>query len=89
MQFKDGKGWKQLGLNGKEKYDIKLGGELSPGKTLCVRAERDGGSAFEFEVVARLDTPTEVERYRAGGVLSASLKEILERSGARALGSAG
>ena len=89
LQFKDGKGWKQLGLNGKEKYDIKLGGELSRGKTLRVRAERDGGSAFEFEVVARLDTPTEVERYRAGGVLSASLKEILERSGARASGSAG
>ena len=37
----------------------------------------DGGRTREFEVLARIDTPEEVEYMRHGGILPYVLRELL------------
>ena len=77
LQFLDGEGPEQLGLDGTESYDI--GGiteGLQPGCNLRVVAAREGPSRTEFEVLVRLDTAVEVEYYRHGGILKYVLRQL-------------
>ena len=50
---------------------------LVPGKKLKVTAKGKGGTK-EFEVIARLDTPNEVEYYKNGGILQYVLRRMLK-----------
>ena len=71
------------GLDGTEAYDVVGLEVLNEGtvpKTVVVRATPDDGASREFEAVLRIDTPTEAEYYRHGGVLSYVLRAIAERS---------
>ena len=79
LQFVEGQGWRQLGLTGREEFDI-LGIEegLFPRKKLKVVARREDGSKVEFEVIARLDSKIEVEYYRHGGILKYVLRKLLK-----------
>ena len=71
LLFRAGEGWKSLGLTGRESFTLRLpsGAKLSPGATVEVIARAEDGSARSFTVTARLNSTTEVEYYRAGGVL--------------------
>jgi len=82
LQFRPGEGWKTLGLDGTEVFDIiGISEGLKPRKELTVRARKADGSTVEFKVIARLDTPIEVEYYRHGGILQYVLRKLLgERS---------
>jgi aconitate hydratase len=42
-----------------------------------VRATADDGAVKEFAVRARIDTPTEIEYYRHGGILLYVLRSLL------------
>ncbi len=78
LQFRPGEGWKTLGLDGTEVFDIiGISEGLKPRKELTVRARKADGSTVEFKVIARLDTPIEVEYYRHGGILKYVLKKLL------------
>lgn len=79
LQFKPGENVKALGLTGKEAYDI-LGLEevLSPEKELTVVVRRKKGDEVPFPVIARLETPVEVDYYRNGGILQATLRRLME-----------
>ena len=78
LQFKPGEGVEELDLDGREVLDITgLSGELKPGQVVTVKATRNDGSKLAFEVVARLDTPIEVEYYRNGGVLHTILRRMM------------
>ena len=78
LVFKDGEGIDELGLTGKETFAIQgIADGLSPRKTLKVTATTDDGKTTEFEVIARLDTPNEVEYYRHGGILQYVLRNML------------
>ena len=44
---------------------------------LTVTATDEAGSARQFEVTVRLDTPVEVDYYRNGGILHTVLREFL------------
>jgi len=46
-------------------------------RTLTVRATADGGNTTEFRVRVRIDTPTEIEYYRHGGILLYVLRSLL------------
>ena len=82
LQFRPGQGVEELGLDGREVLDISgLSGELKPGQAVTVRASREDGSSFDFEVIARLDTPIEVEYYRNGGVLHTILRRMMREAG--------
>ena len=71
LMFKPGESWKSLGLSGQESYDLTLEGdkELVPGGAVHVTATRADGTKVEFSVTCRLKSSTEVDYYRAGGVL--------------------
>jgi aconitate hydratase len=78
LQFRPGEGWKTLGLDGTEVFDIiGISEGLKPRKELTVRARKADGSTVEFKVIARLDTPIEVEYYRHGGILQYVLRKLL------------
>ncbi|HKV54190.1 MAG TPA: aconitate hydratase AcnA, partial [Candidatus Binataceae bacterium] len=77
LQFMPGQNRESLGLSGREVYSIKgLEAGLKPRQVLKVRAEEDGKSR-EFEVLARIDTPEDVEYLRHGGVLPYVLRQLL------------
>ncbi len=81
LQFKDGQGWKSLGLTGKEVFDILGIEDISPPhKELTVRATGPDGKVIEFNVIARLDTEVEVEYYRHGGILPFVMRKIISSS---------
>ncbi len=82
LEFMPGDSWQKFGIKGDEEIEI-LGIEegLSPRKTLTVRVTRPDGTTLEFPVVARLDTPVEVDYYQNGGILQTVLRKLL-REGA-------
>jgi aconitate hydratase len=76
LEFLPGQNRKTLGLTGREVYSISgLEGGLKRHQRLTVRAE-ERGQAKQFEVVARVDTPEEVEYIRHGGILPFVLREL-------------
>ncbi len=80
LQFRPGEGWRSLGLDGTEVFDIiGISEGLRPRKELTVRARKADGSTVEFKVIARLDTPIEVEYYRHGGILQYVLRKLLSQ----------
>jgi len=77
LQFTNGQNRESLGLNGREVYSINgLEAGLRPRQVLKVRAQTDG-NAKEFDVLARIDTPEDIEYIRHGGVLSYVLRQLL------------
>jgi len=83
LQFKPGEGVRELGLDGREAFDITgLGGRLQPGMVVTVRAVQEDGRQKVFDAIVRLDTPVEVEYYRNGGVLHTILRRMVREQGA-------
>ncbi len=79
LQFKSGESIDALGLTGRERFDIAgIAGGLRPGKTLQVTARKEDGTAVQFEVVARLDSPMEVDCYANGGIFNTVLKPFMK-----------
>ena len=77
LQFKQGENVAALGLTGEETFDI-LGVEnVSPKQELTVRATGADGAVKEFGVIARIDSPVEVEYYRNGGILQTVLRRLV------------
>lgn len=81
LQFKEGENRETLGLTGFEEYTIEgIAENLYPQKTLKVTAKSNDGSVKTFEVIARLDTPVEVEYYVNGGIMQTVLRKLLKNS---------
>ncbi|TYT61611.1 aconitate hydratase AcnA [Natrialba swarupiae] len=78
LQFDDGEGWAELGLEGDEYFQIEgLEDGLEPNAELTVTAEDDEGDVTEFTVTAQVDTPMAVEYVENGGVLHLVLRKLL------------
>ena len=79
LEFLDGASAGSLGLTGRELFSIEgLGDDLAPRAILHVRATEDGGAAVaRFPVRVRIDTETEVNYYRHGGILHMVLRHML------------
>jgi len=78
LQFKPGHNVESLGLTGQETLTIAgLAGELAPRQELTVEVARSDGSSSSFAVLARLDTPVEINYYRNGGILQTVLRKML------------
>jgi aconitate hydratase len=82
LQFEAGASAASLGLGGRERFDIlglrdAVASGFANGRTLSVRARADDGKTTEFPVRVRIDTPTEVEYYRHGGILLYVLRSLL------------
>ncbi len=78
LEFVGGQNREKLGLTGREVYAIEgLGKELKRAQKVKVRAQAEDGKVTEFEALARMDTPEDVEYIRHGGILPFVLRELL------------
>ena len=68
--------WQQLGLTGEETFDIPFEG-LTPRCTVVVRATDAAGRVKEIPCLVRIDTPVELDQFRAGGILPFVLRKLL------------
>ncbi len=79
LQFMDGASRTSLGLTGEEIFDILGVAEgLEPRKVLTCRIHRPDGRTEEIPLLCRIDTASEVEYYRHGGILHYVLRELLK-----------
>jgi aconitate hydratase len=78
LQFAAGENAESVGLTGEEAFTIRGVSDLSPGAKLKVVAESNGDRKT-FEVVARIDTPVELDYYRHGGILPYVLRGLRAR----------
>jgi aconitate hydratase A / 2-methylisocitrate dehydratase len=77
LVFKPGENAESLGLFGRETFDILgISDHISPRQELTVRATDDQWQSKEFRVIARLDTPVDVEYYKNGGILQTVLRNL-------------
>lgn len=78
LQFRSGEDREALGLNGTETFDIEgIVDHLEPGKALAVRVHSSSAPIKTFEVIARIDTPQELDYYRHGGILQYVLRQLV------------
>jgi aconitate hydratase len=79
LQFLPGESAETLGLSGTEVISITGLEPLNHGETVntvTMHVTREDGSTFTFEARLRIDTPTEAEYYRHGGVLNFVLRQL-------------
>ncbi len=77
LQFRPGESATSLGLTGRESFTIAGLATMGPREIVTVVARSDeDGSEREFQVIARLDGPIEVDYLRQGGILPAVLRRL-------------
>jgi len=80
LQFEEGENVAALGLTGQEVFDITgLDDSIRPHSEVTVTAASPDGSRRSFQAVARLDSATEVNYYRNGGILTTVLRSLLKK----------
>ena len=85
LRFRDGEGWRQLGLDGMESYSFEGVAEgVQQGTPIRVHAQRDDGTSIRFEVLAEVRTVAERHLMAEGGLPSSVLRELLRQAPARA-----
>jgi aconitate hydratase len=78
LEFTNGETRQTLGLTGFETFDFMgMSDDMKPKTIVTVRATADDGSAKEFQVVSRIDTPEEMSYYRHGGILPYVLRSLV------------
>jgi aconitate hydratase len=82
LQYEEGASASGLGLTGRELFSIEGPDDrLEPGARLTMRAvDERGAEVVRFPVLVRVDTATEVEYYRHGGILPMVLRQMLEQT---------
>ena len=78
LVLKAGDSWKSLGIDGSETFFITGVGELSPRKTIVVKAVKPDGREIRFETTARLDTDIEIDYFNNGGILPYVLRKVMD-----------
>jgi len=78
LQFKDGQTAASLELDGTETFDLTglEGIEIQPRQDVKITIRRANGSIVETTVRLRIDTPIEIEYYKAGGILPYVLHQL-------------
>ena len=79
LQYPAGESAESLGLDGTETYAVFGLEPLNRGETVptvTLRVTRSSGETFDVAARLRIDTPTEAEYYRHGGVLNFVLRQL-------------
>jgi aconitate hydratase len=79
LQFDGSENTGSLRLDGTETYDLVglAGVEVRPKQKVVLSVTRTDGSAEKFNLVLRIDTPIELEYYKAGGILPFVLRQLV------------
>ena len=83
LQFLPGQSRTTLELDGSESFDIDTA-SLRAGSTVSLVAHRAGGQSLPFACTCRLDTASELDVWRAGGMMPYVLDRLLQAQGAPA-----
>jgi len=78
LVLKEGDSWDSLGIDGSETFSVSGLGDISPRKTIDVKAVKPDGKEIRFETVVRLDTEIEVAYFNSGGILPYVLKKVID-----------
>ena len=81
LQFLAGESAATYGLEGTETFSVRGLEPLNRGETInrvTLDVVRQNGETLSFEVRLRIDTPTEAEYYRHGGVLNFVLRQLAQ-----------
>ncbi|HEY0461470.1 MAG TPA: aconitate hydratase [Pyrinomonadaceae bacterium] len=81
LQFKEGQSAASLNLDGTETFDLSglESGDVRPRQNVALKINRADGSSEEVALTLRIDTPIEVEYYKAGGILPYVLRQLLNQ----------
>ncbi len=77
LQFIEGENSESLGLKADDRFSIQGIADLNHRDSVKIIVTSNDGSQRDFHVVARIDTPNEVEYFRHGGILPYVLREAL------------
>ncbi|MEQ4776991.1 aconitate hydratase AcnA [Providencia huaxiensis] len=77
LEFKDGVSRKTLGLKGDERIDVIGLQSITPGQDITVRITYGNGDIKEVITRCRIDTATEMDYYRHGGILHYVIRQML------------
>ncbi|MEY0970535.1 aconitate hydratase AcnA [Providencia huaxiensis] len=77
LEFKDGVSRKTLGLKGDERIDVTGLQSITPGQDITVRITYGNGDIKEVITRCRIDTSTEMDYYRHGGILHYVIRQML------------
>ncbi|MDD2712112.1 MAG: aconitate hydratase [Simplicispira sp.] len=77
LQFQGSDSWESLGLTGEEEIDVLPDAALTPQSDATLVIYRLDGTQQQVTVTLRIDTPIEVDYYRAGGILPYVLRQLL------------
>ncbi len=78
LQFKDGESAESHGLTGEEQFSIRgLSDGLVPGQEVTVEV-KNYEVLKQFKVMVRIDSDTEIDYYRKGGILHTLLRNMID-----------
>ena len=77
LEFKDGESRKTLGLKGDERIDVNGLQSLVPGQDIVVKITYGNGEVKDVTMRCRIDTSTEMDYYRHGGILHYVIRQML------------
>jgi aconitate hydratase len=79
-QLAEGVSAQTLGLDGSETFDlVGIAGGLRPRQQATLVVHRADGHVEQVPVTVRVDTPTEADYYRHGGILPYVLRQLVQR----------
>jgi aconitate hydratase len=81
LQYSEGESAESLGLTGEEEFSVTGVTAMNDGttpRTVKVRATQENGESKEFDAVVRIDTPSEANYYRNGGIMQYVLRSLLK-----------
>ncbi len=77
LQFMDGVNKHSLKITGKETFTIKGLTSLNPRQEFTVEMTRTDGTKESFKAHSRLDTYDDVENFKNGGILQATIRQLI------------
>jgi aconitate hydratase len=78
LQFMDGVNKQTLKITGLETFSIKGLSNLNPRQEFVVEMKRPDGSVETFKAHSRLDTFDDVENFKNGGILQATIRQLIQ-----------
>jgi aconitate hydratase len=78
-QLPDGVTPHTLGLDGTERFDLELRGDLRPRQPATLHIQRRDGRRDSVALMIRIDTPIEAAYFAAGGILPYVLEQLLAK----------
>lgn len=73
LQFLDGQNAENLGITGKEKFNIDIPKEISPHQKISVSTD----TGLKFDTIVRFDTEVDITYFKHGGILNYMIRKMI------------